>query len=197
MEDGILEKIKIDYEDYKNMVDTDFSEETDEHITPGRLKRVSKIKEKHNSIWLNSEEMSIYDYALDEAINNNIGGKELDETNKILMYISELPYDTYLKLIEEKEEIPVVNEDEILILYMDIENNKKYFVPLEEKEEFEKTHNVIVMYKTPNCNPGGIYSRNTILIDEVRREFIRDAMYGDQEEVAKQLLKKYEEKEVK
>lgn len=192
MKQELIDSIKKDYEDYNKMIETNFKETEEEFITPGRLKRVNSIREKYGN-WVTSEDMDINDYVLDEAINNNLQDKELGDTNKLLMYIAELQYKTYRILFEEEIKVPNVKDEDTCILYMDIENNEKYFVKKENQEEFEKTHNVIVMYKNPNCSLGHNYDRNIELLNDAKREFIREAMYTEQEEVAKQFVMKYQE----
>lgn len=195
MKPELLENIIKEYKDYIRMVETNFEELNDKDITPGRLKRVEKIKHKHE-YWIDSEELSIYDNVLDEAINNSIEGKEIGETNKILLFISELDYDTYRALLEDDQELPVSNVNTTYILYMDIEDNSKYFIEKEKQKEFEDTHNVIIKYKNPNCNAGWNFHRNYYNgIKEAKRDFIRSAMELSQEEAAKEFVKKYKEKE--
>lgn len=191
MKQELLESIKKDYEDYLKMVESNFKELDDEFITPGRLKRVEKIREKH-SYWITSEDVDIYDYILDEAIDNNLVDNEIGNTNKVLMYIAELTYNTYNKLFKKELELPKMNPEYTYVLYMDIEDNSKYFIPKEYQKEFEESHNVIVTYKNPNCNAGWNFDRNIEGIKEVRREFIKQAMHEEQEEVAKEFIKKYQ-----
>ena len=192
MKQELLDLIKKDYEDYKRMIDTNFSEEDEKMITPGRLKRVERIREKH-SRWVNSEDIDIYDCILNEAVDTNLKGKDIISTNEILMYISELTYGTYEKLFKDDYELPKEDENAVYILYMDIENNCKYFIPKEFQKKFEETHNIIVPYKNENVNPGANYSRNIGLIKSVRNEFIKEAMYSSQEEASKEFIKKYQE----
>lgn len=195
MKQELLDSIIRDYKDFSKMVETNFEEENDKDITPGRLKRIEKIRNKH-VYWIDSDELSIYDNILNEAIDNNIEGVEIGETNKILLYISELNYDTYMSLFKEDYELPKTSTNSTYILYMDIEDNSKYFIQKEYQKEFEETHNVIVKYKNPNCNAGWNFDRNYYEeIKEVRREFIKSTMESSQEEAAKVLLKKYQEKE--
>lgn len=192
MKQELLDSIKKDYEDYNKMIETNFKETEEEFITPGRLKRVNGIRKKYR-YWVTSEDVDINDNVLDEAINSNLESAELGETNKLLMYISELQYDTYKSLFGNGFSLPNVDEEDNYILYMDIEDNTKYFIKKEFQEEFEKRHNVIVMYKNPNCNAGWNFDRNMEILKEIRREFIRSAMSNEQEEVAKQFVKKYQE----
>ena len=192
MKQELLDSIKKDYEDYKKMVETNFSEAEDNMITPGRLRRIEKVKEKY-STWVGLRDKNIYDCILDEAIYNNLKEKNLGKTNGILMYISEFPYDIFLKLFNNIYELPESKNNDVYILYIDIEDYTKYFIPKELQKEFEKKHNVIVTYKNPNCNNGRIYDRNMEGLEEIRREFIRSAMYVKQEEAAKVFVKKYKE----
>ena len=192
MKQELIDSIKKDYEDYNKMIETNFKEAEEEFITPGRLKRVNSIREKYGN-WVTSEDMDINDYVLDEAINNNLQDKELGDTNKLLMYIAELQYDTYKALFRDRFSLPNADEEDTYILYMDIEDNTKYFIKKDFQEEFEKKHKIVVMYKNPNCNAGWNFDRNMELLNGVRREFIKDAMYTEQEEVAKQFVMKYQE----
>jgi len=192
MKKELLDSIKKDYKDYSKMVETNFKEMDEEFITPGRFKRVNNIREKYGH-WVNSEDIDVYDYILEEAINNNIIDAEVGDTNKILMYISELSYDTYRKLFEGGLELPKADPESIYVLYMDIEDNTKYFILKDYQEEFEKTHNVIVRYKNPNCNAGWNFERNIEELEAARKEFIKGAIHSEQEEAAKQFVKKYQE----
>lgn len=193
MKQVLLESIKKDYEDYKKMIETNFKETDEEFITPGRFKRVDEIRKKYDTHWVTSEDMNINDYALDEAISNHIASIEEKDTNRILMYISELKYDTYKKVFDKGFDLPNAEEKDTYVLYMDIEDNTKYFIKKDFQEEFEKKHDVVVMYKNPNCNAGWNFYRNMELLSDARREFIRDAMYQNQDEAVKQFIKRYQE----
>jgi hypothetical protein len=195
MKQEIIDNIIKDYKDYKKMVENDFQELNEEFTTPGRIKRVSKIKEKHES-WVTSEDIDINDNILDEAINSNLVGTEVGDTNKVLIYISELTYDTYKKIFKDELEMSCTNPNAIYVLYMDIEDNSKYFIQKEYQEEFEKSHNVIVKYKNPNCNAGWNFDRNYYdEVKEARREFIIGTMENTQEDAAKELIMKYNKKD--
>lgn len=191
MKQELLDNIKKDYSDYSKMVETNFKEMDEEFITPGRYKRVSSIREKYGH-WVNSEDIDVHDYILEEAISNNLEDAEIGDTNKILMYISELNYDTYKKLFKDELNLEKADPESIYILYMDIEDNTKYFILKEYQERFEKTHNVIVRYKNPNCNAGWNFERNIEGLEDARREFIKGALSNNQEEAANQYVKKYQ-----
>lgn len=191
MKQELLDNIKKDYSDYSKMVETNFKEMDEEFITPGRYKRVSSIREKYGH-WVNSEDIDVHDYILEEAISNNLEDAEIGDTNKILMYISELNYDTYKKLFNGELNLEKADPESIYILYMDIEDNTKYFILKEYQERFEKTHNVIVRYKNPNCNAGWNFERNIEGLEDARREFIKGALSNNQEEAANQFVKKYQ-----
>ena len=187
MKQEIIDSIKEDYEDITKMIETKFSEEKDESITLARYNKLRRLEEFH---W-HSESSGIdsSEFALEEAIASNFSVSDTGETNKILMYISELDYDTYKKLF--KEEMKDKDPNTVYILYMDIEDETKYFVRKENQEEFEKTHQVIVTYKNPEVNAGWNFERNYYGLQFIRRNFIRKAMYSTQEETAKQFVKKY------
>ena len=193
MNKELFNSIKREYEDITKMVETDFIEEEQEFTTPGRKEKINRIKEKHIH-WLTSEDVDINDYVLDEAINLALKNKEIEETNKILMYISKLQYETYSVLFKDEVNVDDKNPEKVYVLYMDIEDNTRYFVEEEKQEEFERTHNVIVTTKNPNMNAGWNYDRNIQNIEEIKKEFIKEAFYSSQEEAASQLIKKYPNK---
>lgn len=190
MKQELIDSIKREYKDITKMIETNFIEEQQEFTTPGRKEEIKRIREKH-SHWVASEDVDINDYVLDEAINSTIKNKDIGNTNKVLMYISELQYETYSKLFKDEIEIEENDPSTVYLLYMDIEDNTKYFVKKEEQKTFEETHNVVVTYKNPNCNLGWNHDRNIQGLNDIRNEFIKESFYNDQEEVAAQLIKKY------
>ena len=194
MKQELLDSIKSHYEDYKVMVKTDFSELQDEMITPGRKKLVENIKALHDQCI--EKEIDVDDTILSEAIKVVLGTNDnkktkTGKTNGILMYMGKFEYETYAKLMNLELGNKYPNKE--YILYMDIENNKMYFVTKEKQEKFEQTHNVIVTYKNPNCNDGWNFERNYQYLPDIRREFIKKAMYLGQEESSIQFIKKYKE----
>lgn len=193
MKQELLNSIKREYEDITKMVETNFSEEEQEFTTPGRKEKIRRIKDKH-SCWLTSEDVDINDQVLNEAISSTIKNKDIGETNKLLMYISELQYETYSKLFKDEIDIEENDPSTVYLLYMDIEDNTKYFVKKEDQKSFEDMHDVIVAYKNPNCNAGWNHDRNMQGIEDIRNEFIKDSFYNDQDEAAAQFIKKYPNK---
>ena len=193
MKQELLDTIKSHYEDYTKMVETNFEELKKDFVTPGRKKVLEHIEKEYLN-WVEKEE-NIDECILVEAIKTVIrdeNNKEIDlgETNEILMYISELEYETYALIL--KLDMTDKNPKEVFILYMDIENKKMYFVKKENQEEFEKEHKIIVRYKNPNCNAGWNFDRNYEDLPYARREFIKDAIYNGQEEATIQFVKKYQ-----
>lgn len=192
MKQELLDKIKEQYEDYSKMVKTDFEEAKEKSITEERKKKIKWIE----NICYYEEQAgkTTDDTILEEAIASVIRDEkdeiDLGKTNKILMYISEMQYGTYQKLLGVK--FKGINPKEIYVLYMDIESKEKYFIKKDVQEEFEKRHKVIVTYKNPNCSNGMNYERNYYGIQFIRRNFIKEAMYSGQEEATKQLVKKYQ-----
>ena len=187
MKQEIIDSIREEYEDITKMVKTEFREAKDESITLARYNKLRRLEELH---W-HSETSGIdsSEFALEEAIASNFSVSDTGGTNGILMYISELGYDTYKRLFPE--EMEGKDPSSMYTLYMDLEDETKYFVKSSDKEEFEKTHQVIVTYKNPEVNAGWNFERNYYGLQFIRRNFIRKAMYSTQEEAAKQFVKKY------
>ena len=192
MKQELLDSIKRHYEDYTTIIEKNFSELDDKLITPGRKKLVESIKALYHKCL--EEYLDIDESVLSEAINNVLGTNEniktnIGKTNGIIMYMGTLEYDTYIKLlgIELGNKYPNKSYN----LYMDIENNKMYFVTEERRKAFEKKHKTIVTYKNPNCSDGWNFERNYHELPAIRREFIKQAMYTGQEEATIQFVKKY------
>lgn len=191
MKEELLKNIKKEYDDISQLVKTNFAELDQEFVTPGRLKEIERIRKQH-SHWVTSEDIDIYDQILSEVINKNTKDDNIGKTNRILMFISELNYDTYTKLFSEEINIEEAQPEDTYILYMDIEDNSKYFVKKENQAEFEASNNVIVPFKTnPNISAGWNHDRNIQRVEEIRNEFIKNSLYAPQEEAASQLIKKY------
>ena len=188
MKQEIIDSIKEEYEDIAKMIETNFSEAKDENITVARYKKLKKLEECY---WLESSLVGrgSDDFAMYEALRAKFKASEVKETNNILMYISEMEYNTYLRLFREEMEGKDPNTS--YVLYMDIEDETKYFVKSSDKEEFEKTHQVIVPYKNPDVSSGWNFERNYYGLQFIRSDFIKKAMYSNQEEATKQLIKKY------
>ena len=187
MKQEILDSIREEYEDITKMIETDFIETRDENITVARHNKLRRIEEYY---WHDrSSGIASDDFAMYEALRAKFKASEVKETNNILMYISEMEYDTYLRLF--REEMEGKDPNTTYVLYMDIEDETKYFVKSSEKEEFEKTHQVIVAYKNPDVSAGWNFERNYYGLKFIREKFIKKAMYSTQEEATKQLIKKY------
>ena len=101
-------------------------------------------------------------------------------------------YGTFAKLFNFPTDN--INPEDIYILYMDIESDEKCFISKDNQKSFESTNDVVVMYKNPNCNQGCNFDRNIEGLQSARREFIKDAFYTEQEEAARQFIKKYQER---
>lgn len=188
MKQEIIDSIKEEYEDIVKMIETNFSESKDENITVARYKKLKKIEECY---WLESSLVGrdSDNFAMYEALRAKFKASEVEETNNILMYISEMDYSTYLRLF--REEMKGKDPNTSYVLYMDIEDETKYFIKSSDKEEFEKTHQVIVPYKNPDVSSGWNFERNYYGLKFIRSYFIKKAMYSNQEEATKQLIKKY------
>ena len=194
MEQKLIDGIKKEYEDISKLVSTNFAEEEEEFKTAERAKEIEEIRLKH-SHYVTSEDIDVYDYILSDVTDEQLRNAEIGNTNKILMYISKLNYDTYKILFKDEIEVENAKSDDIFILFMDIEDNKKYFIREENYLEFIKTHNVIVPSNNLNINPGGNHYRNMQNLENIRKEFIKEAIYSNQEEAANQLIKKYQYKQ--
>lgn len=188
MKQELIDDIRKDYEDMSRMVETEFSEAKEESVSRERKEKIKKVEDMYLD-WLSSENLDIDDCILDEAIYENTKGQEIGETNKILMYISEMHYQTFMQLFGLNKGDN--NPEEVYILYIDIENNDKYFVKKQNQKEFEKNNKVIVTYKNPEVNQGWNFDRNFHNLPVIRREFIRSTMYNKQEKAAKQFIKRY------
>ena len=164
-----------------------------DEIKKGYEISTNKIKERRTN-FLSQESINTYDKALDKEINKVLNNNKINNTNGILMYISELKYEIYKVLFGDEIDILEYDNDTIYALYIDIESNEKYFVKKEEQKEFEEEHKIIVPYKNPNCNAGWNHYRNMQGLEVIRREFIKETFYNKQEKAAKHLIKKYQVK---
>ncbi len=154
---------------------------------------ISTGKDKESGLTV-SEDMDVTETILGQTITEELLKEEnIGSTNGILMYISELEYATYKLLFGKELNKKEKNPKAIYVLYMDIENNKKYFIKKSKSEDFEKKHNVVRLGKNGVVNDGWNHTRNMKGVAEVRQEFIGTAMYEGQEEGVKQIVKKYGE----
>ena len=162
---------------------------------------LKSIKEKYEKTSANpesgefvvSEDVDVTGAILDRTITEELLGENVGSTNGILMYISELEYLTYKLLFGKELNKKEKNPKAIYVLYMDIENNKKYFIKKSKSKDFEKKHNVVRLGKNGVVNDGWNHTTNMNRVREVRQEFIGTAMYDGQKESAKQIVKKYGE----
>lgn len=184
-----IDKIKKDYEDIKGIIESNFTETEDDSITLGRYKRIKHVASAYDLWRMGSRYISQDDWILSLAIDENLENENIDETNNILMYINEFPYNKHRRL--HKSDLEDIDSEDIYILYLDIENRKKYFVRKEDREEFEKTHSVIVPYQSEIDDQSVNYEINNYKTFFVRRDFIRYAMSTSQEEAKKITLEKY------
>ncbi len=184
-----IDKIKKDYEDIKRIIETNFAETKDDSITLGRYKRIKRVKDSYDLWRMGSQHICLDDWMLTLAIEEILEDSDIDETNNILMYINEFPYNKHKRLY--KGELEDIDSEDIYILYMDIENRKKYFVRKEDRVEFEETHSVIVPYQSETDDQAANHEINNYKTLFERRDFIRYAMSASQEEAKKILLEKY------
>ena len=94
--------------------------------------------------------------------------KDVSDVNRKLAMIWNV-YDFFTTYAEVED----IDSEDIYILYLDIENRKKYFVRKEDREEFEKTHSVIVPYQSEIDDQSANYEINNYKTFFVRRDFIR------------------------
>ena len=153
---------------------------------------ISTGKDKGSGLTV-SEDIDVTNAILGRAIMEELDEENIGSTNGILMYISKLEYGTYKLLFEKELTIKEEDPKAMYVLYMDIENNKKYFIKESDSEDFEKSHNIVRLGKNEGVNDGWNHTKNMNGVAEVRQEFIGTAMYEGQEEGVKQIVKKYGE----
>ena len=192
MNQGILNKIKKEYKDITGMVKTNYAEADKKKVSPSRKKKVNEVRDTHPE-YVVSEDVDVTSRILADVIETQLDEKNVGITNGILVYISELEYRIYKKMfkdeLSQKERNPRIK----YVLYMDIENNQKYFVRKRDSKKFEETHTVVRFKDNPGVNVGWNHDINMRKVSKVRREFIGTAMYEGQEEGVKQIVKKYGE----
>ena len=172
MREDLLESIKGQYEKKSAMISTG--------------------KDKESGLTV-SEDIDVTNTILGQTITKELSEENIGSTNGILMYISELEYSTYKILFGKELNKKEKNPKAIYVLYMDIENNKKYFIKKSKSKDFEKKHNIVRLGKNGVVNDGWNHTINMNGVAEVRQEFIGTAMYSGQQEAAKQIEKKYGE----
>ena len=137
MEKEILEKIKLDIEDTKNLLDTNLAEmqELEQNEIVKRYIRLSRLKyELDHGLRLESD----YDIAMHEYWKYTQG--IIQETNQIWFLIGVYDSEEYQEAFNDKSE----NKNDVLV-YINLENEKMHIgIGLDEREEFESSHNVIV-----------------------------------------------------
>ena len=188
-----IDKIKKDYEDIKGIIESDFAETKDDSTTLGRYRRIQHIKYKYD-LWSMGSQVKQDDWMLSLAIEENLEDVAIDETNSILMYVCEFPYNKHKRL--NPDELADIDSEDIYILYMDIENRKKYFVRKEDRETFEETHSIIVAYQSEFDDQSANHEINNYKTFFERRDFVRYAMSTSQAEAKKMILAKYPNKSV-
>lgn len=197
MDQKVLEKIAKDYKDNSRLIETMFEELNNETISDVRKQKIEKLYEKYSD---DIEYTCDDNIALNVAVSDNLTKESVKNTNKVLMYISELSFETYAKRLgfEVEEEIKTnsditdeINSNDTFILYMDIENGKKHFIKKDDQEDFEANNNVIIPYKNPNCSKGANFEKNYSYRETIRNEFIKEAIDYGQEEAVKVMIKKY------
>ena len=194
MEQIYIDKIKKEYEDIKGMVESNFAEEDDDSISLGRYKKIQRVEDAYLRWMMDERPQNIEDwmvsYVTEEIIDYSKDKIEIKETNGILSYINEEPYKKYQKLFGKRiSDAP--DPEEMYILYIDIENRRKYFVRKEDREVFEETHRVIVPYQSAWYDPGYDFERNYTTVFLKRNEFIKEAIHSNQEIATKRILERY------
>ena len=194
MEQIYIDKIKKEYEDIKGMVESNFAEEDDDSISLGRYKKIQRVEDAYLRWMMDERPQNIEDwivsYIVEEIIDYSKDNVEIKETNGILSYINEAPYEKYQKLFG-KRIADVPDPEEIYILYIDIETKQKYFVKKSNRKEFEESHNIIVPYQSAWCDPDVDFERNYTTVFLKRNEFIKEAIYSNQEIATKRVLERY------
>ena len=192
MNQGLLNKIKKEYKDITGMVKTNYAEADKKKVSPSRKKKVNEVRDTHPE-YVVSEDVDVTRSILDDVIEAQLDEKNVGKTNGILVYISELEYGIYKKMFKDELSQRERNPRIKYVLYIDIENNQKYFVRKCDSKKFEEKHTVVRFKDNPGVNVGWNHDINMRKVSKVRREFIGTAMYEGQKEGVKQIVKKYGE----
>ena len=140
MEKEILEKIKLDIEDIKKLLDTNLAEmkELEQHAIVKRYMRLARLKyELDHGLSLKSD----YEIVRHEYWKYTQGS--IQETNEIWFLVGIYNYEEYYEAFDEKTD----NQEDVLV-YINLENEQMHIgISLDEREDFESTHNVIVTNK--------------------------------------------------
>lgn len=178
-----LEKIKKEYNDIKNILNSNFEEiiELENNPIVDRYNYLKRIQMLSNIGELNNDR-SILTFCL-------VKSEIMEETNNIYVYM----FENTIKRLETIYNRPILepeeNKNKKVIYYVDLENPSKYvFIPKEKQEEFENTNNVV--YGDKNIYDAIDRYHN------LRRKFfdLCICQNQEQEQAVKLLLQKYKRK---
>lgn len=176
-----LEELKKEYNDIRNILDSDFEEIAELENNPiisryNYLKRLQMLAMSGNL----NDKHSILNFCL-------VKSEIIEETNNIYVYM----FENTIKRLEKIFNMPIIeleeNKNKKAVYYVDLENASKYvFISKEKQEEFEATNNVVF-------GDENIYDA-VDRYHNLRRKFFDLCIDQEQEEAVKLVLQKYKRK---
>ena len=178
MENEILEKIRKEYKDITEAINSNFREisRLEDNQFVKRYNYLKSLKAKA-SFGEFSNDKNVLDYCLEEY-----GYGKPRETNEIWLFMFECSIEKYEKMFK----VRLLEEDKnkMVAYYTDIENKSKHAVVAKEKqEEFESTHRVVTGKLSIYDCCDRYYN--------LRREFFASCLEEGQEQAVQKILKKY------
>lgn len=137
MKDELIKEMKKEYEDIKMISQEDYSE-------------IEKLEENHivqRYNYLLSLKKSRFEFKDENRIIADFvykyGQGAIEKTNEIWCLVYEITAERYENSFHTH--LNNIDKDDIVLVYFDIENNKKHIViNKSEQENFESTHKVVV-----------------------------------------------------
>ena len=178
MENEILEKIKKEYKDIGESLNSNFREinRLEDNQFVKRYNYLKGLKEQVSSGCFDDSK-SVLDYCIEKH-----GYGKVRQTNEIWLFMFECPIRTFERMFN----IRLIEEDKSKIIeyYTDIENKAKHAIVLKgNQEEFERKHNIIT-------------GKKDILdyidrYNNARHEFFISCVEEGQNRAVKMILEKY------
>lgn len=174
MKKDILENIKQEYNDMLKISNGDFTEITELENNPvvQRYRHLLDLKKSRDLV--EKGKRCIVGKVIEEY-----GHGVIKESNNIWCLL----FETEAKKVKGSsfEHFDKVDEDQIVVLYQDIENSfRTIAISKANQEEFEATHNVV--FGKPHIYDSSDRYYNT------RRQFFEDCITNGQEEAVKKIL---------
>ena len=179
MENEVIERIRKEYKDITEAINSNFRElgMLESNAVVRRYNYLKNLRDKYEYSPDFKTNKSILDHCIEEY-----GYGKPRQTNEIWLYMFECSIERFEQLFRVR--LLEQDKSKIVVVYYDIENRAKHaIVPKENQEEYESTHNVVYGKETIYDCMDRYYN--------LRREFFVSCVGEGQEKAVEMVLSKY------